>query len=334
MSEQGSPIRFLDDATVRAAMPGQSELLHLAEVALRSLVAGGEVPSKAALPPGPSGVFAQAMPARLIASAVPGGGASADLLGVKWISGSPGNRALGRATLAGLVVLNDPATGAPTAILDASAITAARTAALSGVAVRLLAPAPPGRPARAVLVGAGVQGRAHAEVLGSVLPGVELSIHDRHPGRAQGLARVADGLPGVGSARAVADPTNAMRGADVIVTATSVAGARPVVGPGDVGSDALVVPVDYGAYVTVALVRAATTFAVDDRRQFEHNRGIGRLAGWPDPAATLGDLLLEPAERRPGITVAVHQGPGIADVLVADAVWRRAVAAGLGLGLP
>jgi ornithine cyclodeaminase/alanine dehydrogenase-like protein (mu-crystallin family) len=334
VSEPGAPIRFLDDAAVRAAMPGQSELLHLAEVALRSLVAGGEAPPKAALPPGPAGVFAQAMPARLAASAVPGGGADADLLGMKWISGSPGNRALGRATLSGLVVLNDAETGAPTAILDAAAITAARTAALSGVAVRLLAPAPPGRPARAVLVGAGVQGRAHAEVLGSVLPGVELSIHDRHPERAQGLARVAAELSGVGSSRAVADPADALREADVIVTATSVAVGRPVVGPADVGPDALVVPVDYGAYVMVALVLAATTFAVDDRGQFEHHRGLGRLAGWPDPTATLGDLLLQPAERRPGIAVALHQGPGIADVLVADAVWRRAAAAGLGRELP
>jgi ornithine cyclodeaminase/alanine dehydrogenase len=334
VSEQGSPIRYLDDATVRTAMPGPAELLHLAEVALRSLVAGGEVPSKAGLPPGRTGVFAHAMPARLAASAVPGGGVDADLLGMKWVSGSPGNRALGRPMLSGLVVLNDPSTGAPTAILDAAAITAARTAALSGVAVRLLAPAPAGRPVRAVLVGAGVQGRAHAELLGFVLPGVELSIHDRHPERAHGLARVAAELSGVGSSRAVADPSEALRGADVIVTATSVAGARPVIGPGDVGSDALVVPVDYGAYVTVALVRAATTLAVDDRAQFEENRALGRLIEWPDPTATLGELLLEPAERRSGIAVALHQGPGTADVLVADAVWRRAVAAGLGRELP
>jgi ornithine cyclodeaminase/alanine dehydrogenase len=327
-------MRYLDDTEVRAALPAQHELIRLAEVALRSLLAGAEVPAKPTLPPGPGRAFAQAMPARLTASLVPGGGADADLLGMKWIAGTQGNRAAGRPTLAGLVVLNDPATGTPIAILDGAAITAARTAALSGVAIRLLASTGPGLPAKAVLIGAGVQGRAHAEMLGAILPGLELAIHDRHPERATELALAATSLPGVGGAHAVQDPAADLRRADVVVTATSVGRSQPVLGPGTVGSNTLVIPVDYGAYVAAALVDAAAVFAVDDTTQFEANRSQGRLAGWADPTTTLAELLLQPVERRPGIAVALHQGPGIADVLFADAVLRNASQVGLGLELP
>lgn len=147
-------------------------------------------------------------------------------------------------------------------------------------------------------------------------------------------------MAGVGSARAVVDPKPSLAGADVVVSATSLGGSRPVLGPEEVPSDALVLPVDYGAYVTFELVSAATTFAVDDRLRFEANRRSGRLAGWPEPSVTLGELLLRRSERPdgrperpPGLAVALHQGPGIADVIVADAVLRQAIADGFGLEL-
>ena len=81
---------------------------------------------------------------------------------------------------------------------------------------------------------------------------------------------------------------------------------------------------------------SAATFVVDRRSELEANRRSGRLAGWPDPTATLGELLLDgvgPSERAPGLAVALHQGPGIADVIVADAVLRRAIAIGEGIEL-
>jgi ornithine cyclodeaminase/alanine dehydrogenase-like protein (mu-crystallin family) len=324
------PIRYLDEAAVRGTMPPALELVALAEVALRSLVAGAEVPEKAALGGGPGGVFAHAMPARLVASAVPGGGARGDLLGLKWISGGPANRAAGLPALAALIVLNDPFTGRPEAILEGGVITAARTAALSGVAIRLLAPP---RAGRALIVGAGAQGRAHVEMLGALLPGVSIMVHDRHPERAAALAGAAAAMPGVVAAVPVADPLPAAGEADVIVSATSLTGSRPVLGPADIAPEALVLPVDYGAWVTPELVGSAA-LVVDDAERFGANRGSGRLAGWPDPWATLGDLLLAPRERPRGRVVALHQGPSIADVIVADAVLRSARERGLGVDLP
>ena len=92
-------------------------------------------------------------------------------------------------------------------------------------------------------------------------------------------------LEGVGEAIAAPDPTAALRQADVVVTATSLSG-RPAPGatiePGDVPPSALVLPVDYAAYVSADLVTSAATFVVDHRGHFEANRRIRstrRLAG-------------------------------------------------------
>jgi ornithine cyclodeaminase/alanine dehydrogenase len=208
------------------------------------------------------------------------------------------------------------------------------------VAVRLLVRRDrPDRPHRAVLVGAGVQGRAHAGMLGALLPGVTLGIHDRHPDRAEALAEEARAFDGVADAAGVSDPADALLAADVVVTATSLTGrAEPgtTLEPGAVAPDALVLPVDYATIVSAALVASASTFIVDRRSELDANRRSGRLAGWPDATATFGELLLAgagPSERPAGLAVALHQGPGIADVIVADAVLRRARADGAGIDL-
>lgn len=59
----------------------------------------------------------------------------------KLVSFCPGNKSLGRPSIYGTVVLNDTKTGEPLAIMDGSAITAMRTAAVSAVGIRHLSPA-------------------------------------------------------------------------------------------------------------------------------------------------------------------------------------------------
>ncbi len=117
------------------------------------------------------------------------------------------------------------------------------------------------------------------------------------------------------------------------MSATSLAGGVPWVGVADVSPDAIVVPVDYAAQVTGELVSAAGMFVVDDRASFDENHARGRLPGWPEPAETLGDLVAPDAghdswTRPPGVAVALHQGPALADVMFADAVLRSALASG------
>lgn len=104
----------------------------------------------------PSGADFRAMPAYI---------AQPPACGMKWVNVHPHNAAKGLPTVMAIVVINDPATGFPLAILEGSSITRLRTAAATGVATKHLAR----REARVLaLIGCGAQAldqvRAVAEV--------------------------------------------------------------------------------------------------------------------------------------------------------------------------
>ena len=332
-TRDAAPLRYLSAADVTTAMPGLPERLRLAERTMTALVADAELPPKIGVHPRPDGSFAHAMPARLRGR--DGSGAD-DLLGIKWIAGFPANAASGLPAIHGLVILTEPTTGIPTAILDAGPITAERTAAISGLAVahfRAAGSRQDGRAPRVALIGAGVQGRSHLAVLGHVLPGLELAVFDRHPDRAAALIAEAQSVEGVGMARAVATAREASRAADVVVTAASFAPPheRQVMTADWLADDALVVAVDYATYVSAAVAQGAALFVVDDRAQFLANRDAGNFDGYPDPTTTLGEAILGGVTRPPlGRVVVSHLGVGLADLVFADAIVARAIELGLG----
>ena len=326
------PLRFLTAADVIAAMPDIDERLRLAERTLTALVSDAELPPKIGVHPRPEGSFAHAMPAHLRGADANG---ADDLVGMKWVAGFATNNVAGLPAINAVVVLNDAATGLPTAILDGGPITAMRTAAVSGVAIAHFAPAGAGRPPRAALIGAGVQGRSHLAVLGHVLPGVALTLFDRHLDRAEALASVARETDGIGPVTVVADARTAVRDADVVVTAASFGPVRQVMTADQLAPDALVVPVDYATYCAADVARSAAAFLVDDRGQFLANRDAGLFDGYPDPTATLGEALLSGMPRpATGRVVATHLGVGLADVVFGAAIVERAEALGLGILLP
>jgi ornithine cyclodeaminase/alanine dehydrogenase-like protein (mu-crystallin family) len=334
----GTPIRFLSAADVLAAMPPVAERLDLAERTMTALVADAELPPKIGVHPRPAESFAHAMPAALR----PVGsdkGTEGDLLGMKWVTGFAENRGRGLPAVHAVVILSDPATGAPMAILDGGSITAHRTAAVSGVAIARFGPiaaatagAADHEP-RVTIVGAGVQGHSHLEVIAHVLPGATVTIVDRHPDRAEALAAAARETSRIAAAQAVGDAAEATRGADVVVTAASFTdpASRQVMDGSWLGPDALVVPVDYATMCAASVARDATLFLVDDRGQFIANRDAGQFDDYPDPSATIGEAILAGTPRPPaGRVVVTHLGVGLADVIFADAIVRRAEAAGLG----
>ena len=108
-------------------------------------------------------------------------------LGAKWVTLFPQNAARGLPVTNGLVVLSDPETGLPAAVMDAATITAWRTGASAGLAARYLARADV---TRAGVVGCGVQARAAVRALAAVLPGLrEVACHDADPEQGGGLRR-------------------------------------------------------------------------------------------------------------------------------------------------
>lgn len=310
-------------------MPDLPERLRLADRTLRALVADAELPPKIAVHPRPAGSFAHAMPA-FLRGADPEG--RDDLLGMKWVLGFGGNAALGLPAIHGLILLNDPRTGIPTAVLDAGPITAERTAAVSGVVIRTWAPPVAGRAPSVAIVGAGTQARSHLPVVGHVLPGAHVALFDRHPERAEALADTARGTPGITGAEVAPTPRDAVTGADVVITVASFTtpDRRQVMTDDWLGSDTLVVPVDYATYCSADVARNAALFLVDERHQFLANRDAGNFDGYPDPSAMIGEALLAGTPRPRGRVVVTHLGVGLADVVFGDAILAAAATRGRG----
>ena len=327
-------LRWFGAADVLAAMPSIEERLRLAERTMVALAQPGasQLPPKIAVHPRPDGSFAHAMPAHLRGEDV-----RRDLVGIKWIAGFGANAALGLPALNAVVVLNDPETGMPTAILDGGPITAERTAAVTGVAIRHLGPSPgTGTGNHVALVGAGIQGRAHLPVIGTVVPGSSLHLHDRHPDRAAALADVARATSGIGEVMAHASAREAIEAADIVITAasfTSPAERQPMTNDW-LKAGTTVIPVDYATFCSAEVAREAALFLVDQREQFLANRDAGNFDGYPDPAATIGEAILAGTRRPEGRVVVTHLGVGLADLVFADVIVRAGIAAGRGTTLP
>ena len=311
-------------------MPPLAERLELAETTLRALGRDAELPAKIGVHPRQPGSLAHAMPALLRGSTADGG---ADLIGVKWIAGFPENPAIGLPTYHALVILNDARSGLPLAVMDAGAITAQRTAAVSGAAIKLFAGDRSGRAAAVAILGAGVQARGHLPVIGRLLPGASIRVADVDRVRAETLVTEARSVEGVGEATLAAGVREAVEGSDLVISVVSFGPNHQALDPRWLSPDALFVAVDYDMQAPASLARESL-FVVDERDQFLATRAGGGFAGYPDPAATLGEALRNEMPRPAGRVLVSHLGVGLADVVFASAILERAKRLGLGVSLP
>jgi ornithine cyclodeaminase/alanine dehydrogenase-like protein (mu-crystallin family) len=144
-------------------------------------------------------------------------GGETPLFGLKAICVFPGNAAIGKDAHQGAVILSDGTTGELCAIANASAITAIRTAAVSGLATKVLAN--PDASSLAI-IGAGVQARAHLEAIACVrkLQRVRIAAS-----RKENAERLVESMKSHVKCEmeAVGSPEEAVRDADIIVTATT-----------------------------------------------------------------------------------------------------------------
>jgi len=139
------------------------------------------------------------------------------VFGLKAICVFPGNAAISIDAHQGGVMLFDGKTGVPTALVNASAITAIRTAAVSGLATSLLAAEDASELA---IIGAGVQARTHLSAVACVRPIKRVRIASGHFDSAQKFAKeMQPQFPF--PVEPVETAEAAVRGADLIVTATT-----------------------------------------------------------------------------------------------------------------
>ena len=306
-----SRLLFLSRAEVAGLLPDVQAQLDLVERSYRALAAGRvELPPKPGVHPRKDS-FLHAMPAYL---------RDEDVVTLKWVGGYPANKEKGLPYISGLIVVNDAETGLPVAVMDGAEITAARTAAASGVCIRRFAP---DGWRRAAILGCGEQGLFHARLLHALEPAVEIRAWDPHPER---IARLGDLVePAAGWEEALAD-------AEVVVSAGPIVEAPPSpLRPEQLGERWLALPIDFDFYFGPDTVAAADLFLADDVGQFEYYREQGHFQNWPAPEGNVGEGLGR--EGSPARVVCCNLGIGALDAAFSHAVLERARAAGAGTEL-
>lgn len=256
--------------------------------------------------------------------------------GIKWVNVHPRNPQRGLPTVMALVILNDPSTGFPLAVMDGRLITKLRTAAAAAVAAQLLA-RPTSR--RVGLVGCGAQADAQLEALAAVFRLAEVKVWGYFPHEAERFCRrMRRRLPAVQFAPC-ASVERCVRETEIVVTLTPARGPlvkRAWIAPGThinaVGADA-----PGKQELDAEIVREAVV-VVDEREQAIHggelNMPISRGQFRPQAIrASVGELLLgRKIGRRSAKDITLFDSTGLAvhDVALGMEVFRRAQHRGLG----
>jgi len=254
--------------------------------------------------------------------------------GLKWVSGFPENIGRGLPYISGLIVLNDPETGLPIAVMDCTWITAKRTGAATAVAAKYLA-----RPDSQVvgILGCGVQGRSNLEALKVLFPLRRVMAYDTRSEAAESYAQemsVALGL----AVRPVKTPREAVSGCDIVVTAGPILKTpHATIPPGWMEEGAFASLVDYDSYWSRAALKEADKFCTDDIPQLEYTKTTGYFQDIPPIYADLGELVTGRKPGREGVrerTMACNLGLALDDMATAPLVLKLAVEKGLGTRLP
>lgn len=250
--------------------------------------------------------------------------------GLKWVSVYPENAAKhGLPTVIAMIILSDPNNGYPLAIMDGTHITAMRTGAAGGVAVKCLAR----RNSRVVgMIGAGRQARTQLMAIREMMPKIDLvKVYDIRPEASRQYADEMSAKLGLNikTVNTIAEAANA----DVIVTVTL--GTGPVllkkhVKPGThinaIGADAP------GKQELESALVASAKVVVDDIEQASHSGEINVSISKgefkvSDITATLGEVaagMKECRQSNEDITIFDSTGLAIQDIICAKLAYEKA----------
>ena len=235
------------------------------------------------------------------------------VMGIKLVTFYPNNAARGLPTHLAMIQLFAPETGAALALIDGRLSTEMRTAAVSAAATKVLA-APEARVL--AILGSGVQARAHAEALARVRAFDEIRVWGRTRAHAERFAAEM-------GARAMA-AEDAVRGADVVVTAT--ASTEPILEGAWLKPGAHVNAIGWRGHTSRELDDAAmrNVVVVESREAAQDQCGDVILSG-AEIHAELGEILsgARPA-RADETTVFDSVGIAVEDIAAAHLVYEAA----------
>ena len=268
-------------------------------------------------------------------------GATPRSAGVKVVGDFVDNHELGLPSELALLLLMDPMTGVPRAILDATAITEMRTGAVTAIGAELLA-----RRGARVLGHIGARGTAYWNVrlCCRVLPELaEIRVHSRRAeSREAFAARLREDLGR--EVTVTGDWESCVRGADVVVEASRLRAPEPLLRTEWIAPGALVVPYGTVSAVQLSLTDIMDKVVVDDWGQAGAGP-LGALRAHVDSGrltaqslhAELGQIVagLRPGRERDDETILFwHRGLSITDVALGETMLDKARRLGVGIELP
>ena len=318
-------VLYLSREDVEATQLPMPEIIQALEAMFKEKGNGEvEMPPKPGIHPRPD-AFIHAMPAYI---------PSVQAAGIKWVSGYPGNQARGLPYISGLLILNDPDTGVPLAVMDCTWITAQRTGAATAVSAKYLA-----RPESASvgIVACGVQGRSNLEALACLFVVRRVKAYDLDPDVARRFAREMGERFDL-DIKPVTTLPEAVKGLDIVVTSGPILkNPKPAIEAGWLAPGSFASLVDFDSYWQGAALREVDKLATDDVAQMRYYRQAGYFRDTPEVYADLGEIV---AGRKPGResaserTAAVNLGIALDDMATAIRVYQRAKARGIGRVLP
>jgi ornithine cyclodeaminase len=259
-----------------------------------------------------------------------------DLAGVKVVGDFVDNYTLGLPSELATLLLLDPATGIPKAILDASGITDMRTGAVTAIGAKHLA-----RKGSKVLGHVGARGTAYWNVrlLDRLFDFDEIRVHSRRPeSRNAFAARLSAEL----GKRVVATENwqSCVEGADIVVEASRLAAPEPLLRTGWIKPGALVVPYGTMSAVELSLTSIMGKMVVDDWGQCRAGK-FGSLRAHVEAGllsettlhAELGQIVagLRPGRETETETILLwHRGLSLSDIALGHAMLTKAARLGIG----
>lgn len=259
-----------------------------------------------------------------------------DLAGVKVVGDFVDNYTLDLPSELAILLLFDPRTGVPRAILDASGITDMRTGAVTAIGARHLA-----RKDSKILGHIGARGTAYWNVrlLDHLFDFDEIRVHSRRPESRNGFAERLS-LDLGKKVVATEDWRRCVEGADIIVEASRINEPAPLLKTGWIKPGAFVVPYGTMSAVELSLTDIMTKLVVDDWGQCKGGK-FGSLrahveAGKLSEAtlhAELGQIVagLKPGRQSDGETNLLwHRGLSLSDIALGHAMLAKADHLGIG----
>lgn len=256
--------------------------------------------------------------------------------GMKWVGGYPENYKKGLPYITGLMIMNDPETGIPLAVMDCEWITAKRTGAATAVSAKYLA-----RPDSSTIgiIGCGVQGESNLEALMVVQKHIKTVIaYDIFPHKTAGYVKKMKKLfPQLEFVEA-ASPREAVIDSDIIVTCGPIIkNPNQVIEASWFKEGAFASPVDFDSYWKPEAMKLSNKFCTDDKQQLLYYKSEGYFKDIPEIYADIGEIaagIKAGRENDKERIISANLGLALDDVATGIILYERARQKNIGIELP